>query len=321
LTAAGEGPVGLFVSPEELAHRDRIRIDGAPLSETAFTALWAMIADDVAATARRRDPPVFPPFGVFAVLACAAFAQAGARWIVLEAGRGGRWDEVGGAAAAYGVATRLLPEHRERLGDDLARIADQKLGGLVDVDHLIAHPSFAPYARGRATIAEAPAAGGHRPFWLGESDALADRMLAAAGVAPPPPSAETASFFTRRVGAVEVIADGAIHPDCFDGAFYAGFDDAAAIVAMPADKARAAVVARASAGRVCATLDLRGPRGAGVGAAIDGAAALAPIGQTDLDGLAHSIADYARRAGARRILFFGDQTALRLARRLPVKKA
>jgi len=62
----------------------------------------------------------------------------------LDAGCGGRWEEGGGAAGASGFATRRLPEHRERLGDELARIADQKLGGLVDVDHLIAQPSCAP---------------------------------------------------------------------------------------------------------------------------------------------------------------------------------
>ncbi|MEM6490936.1 MAG: hypothetical protein AAF684_03400, partial [Pseudomonadota bacterium] len=316
LRAAGQGPVGLFVSPEERDHNDRIRIDGAPLPPPDFASLWREIAPFVADASRRRDPPVASPFGALHLMALAAFRRAGVRWAVLEAGRGGRWDEVGWTPAAVGVATRLLPEHRDRLGRDVAAIADQKLGGLGDVDRLFVHPSFAPYLHRPATVVPCPQAKWDRPRWLGETDALADAALHALGVPPPPATLQGASFIRRRIGDLAVIADGAIHADCVDRAFYAAQANAAAVIAVPADKDVAGLVAAVrTCGLPCSRLDLIGPRGAGP--AIDDGAVprLAAVEQTDHRSLAAALAEFAATQRVATVILFGDQTALRLVRR------
>lgn len=117
--------VGLYTSPHLLHFRERIRIDGAPISEAALDAsmqrLWA--AGDFV-----REPAQLSYFETATALAFDAFAHAGVEIAVVEVGLGGRLDatNVGGKDLRAAVISRVAQDHASFLGRDLGAIAREK---------------------------------------------------------------------------------------------------------------------------------------------------------------------------------------------------
>ena len=120
LRAAG-WRVGLYTSPHLVSFRERVLVDGAPISEDAVTC-WAARLEAPAV----RDGATF--FEISTALAFADFAARGVDVAVVEVGLGGRLDSTNVITPLASGVTRIALEHTEYLGTDLASIAREKAG-------------------------------------------------------------------------------------------------------------------------------------------------------------------------------------------------
>lgn len=122
---------GLFTSPHLMSVRERIQIDGEPISQEAFVALWVEvrpIIDMVDARSAEAGGPRMSFFEVLTVMAFAAFADAPIDVCVLEVGMGGSWDSTNVADADVAVIGPVAIDHQNWLGSTLAEIATEKSG-------------------------------------------------------------------------------------------------------------------------------------------------------------------------------------------------
>ena len=121
--------VGRFASPHLSDVRERIVIDGEPISEERFDEVWADIAPYVAMVDEQQlDGVDMTFFEVITGMAYAAFADAPVDVAVIEVGLGGRWDATNVADAAVAVVTPIGLDHTHILGDTIAEIAGEKAG-------------------------------------------------------------------------------------------------------------------------------------------------------------------------------------------------
>jgi dihydrofolate synthase/folylpolyglutamate synthase len=118
---------GLFTSPHLSSMRERICIDGEPLSAEDFVAAY----DDVAPYADMIDgqqPLHLSFFEVLTAMAFAAFADAPVDVAVIEVGLGGTWDATNIADGTVAVVTPIALDHTAYLGDTVQAIATEKAG-------------------------------------------------------------------------------------------------------------------------------------------------------------------------------------------------
>jgi dihydrofolate synthase/folylpolyglutamate synthase len=118
LKAAGRR-VGLFTSPHLVSFRERIRIDGAPITEDAVVDGLDALGTQIA----RVDATMFE---AATALALDHFAQEGVEIAVLEVGLGGRGDATTVGQPAVTVLTRIDFDHEMWLGRSIESIADAK---------------------------------------------------------------------------------------------------------------------------------------------------------------------------------------------------
>lgn len=122
---------GLFTSPHLTTVRERIQIDGEPISQQAFIDLWADVSPILALVddkSAERGGPRMSFFEVLTVMAFAAFADAPIDVCVLEVGMGGSWDATNVADADVAVIGRIALDHETWLGHSLEEIAAEKSG-------------------------------------------------------------------------------------------------------------------------------------------------------------------------------------------------
>lgn len=118
--------VGLFVSPHISSFRERIQINGEPLSEAQVEKYLKEIYD---ICEEQEIPATF--FEVTTALAFRAFAQEGVEVVVLETGLGGRLDATNVIQhPALSIITSIGLEHTRILGDTVELIALEK-GGII----------------------------------------------------------------------------------------------------------------------------------------------------------------------------------------------
>ncbi|HYJ75172.1 MAG TPA: folylpolyglutamate synthase/dihydrofolate synthase family protein [Kineosporiaceae bacterium] len=120
---------GRFTSPHLVDVRERIAIDGEPLSPEQFVATY----DDVVpyvdlVDARRAGEPRMTFFEVLVAMAYAAFADAPVEVAAVEVGMGGTWDATNVLDAQVAVVTPIALDHQRFLGSDVASIAGEKSG-------------------------------------------------------------------------------------------------------------------------------------------------------------------------------------------------
>ncbi len=113
--------VALYTSPHLVSFRERIRVDGIPISEAAV-AMW---------TARLR-PLILERKATFfeasTAIAFADFTARGAEIAVVEVGLGGRLDSTNVVHPLVSGVTKIERDHMKYLGDTLERIACEKAG-------------------------------------------------------------------------------------------------------------------------------------------------------------------------------------------------
>lgn len=118
---------GRFTSPHLVSIRERIALDGEPLSEEQFVFAF----NDVAPYTHLVDATQPHPLSFFETLvamAYAAFADAPVDAAVVEVGMGGGWDATNVAEAAIAILTPIGIDHTQYLGDTLTAIATEKVG-------------------------------------------------------------------------------------------------------------------------------------------------------------------------------------------------
>ncbi|MET8862347.1 folylpolyglutamate synthase/dihydrofolate synthase family protein [Nonomuraea sp. NPDC004580] len=118
--------VGRFTSPHLVSMRERITVDGEPLSEERFAQVYEEIIPYVELTDTQGRRIQF--FELLTAMAFAAFADTPVDVAVIEAGMGGSWDATNVADGMVSVITPISLDHTDRLGPDIPSIAAEKAG-------------------------------------------------------------------------------------------------------------------------------------------------------------------------------------------------
>jgi dihydrofolate synthase / folylpolyglutamate synthase len=122
---------GRFTSPHLADVRERIALDGEPISQTRFVAAWDDVAPYLAMIderSRAAGRPVINYFQVLTAMAFSAFAEAPVDVAVVEVGLGGAWDSTNVADGQVAVLTPIALDHQQLLGSTVQAIATEKAG-------------------------------------------------------------------------------------------------------------------------------------------------------------------------------------------------
>lgn len=126
--ANSQAVVGLLVSPEEIDHTDRMRVNGVCISKDEFVACYNELLPVLKSRLERFSPDeYFSPSGLFLLIALLWFRRRGVTHFVLEGGRGVLFDEVGNIASKVSVVTSVFSEHLNCLGPTEKDVAVDKL--------------------------------------------------------------------------------------------------------------------------------------------------------------------------------------------------
>ncbi len=160
--------VGLYTSPHLVSFRERIRVDGVPITEEAVAMWTTLLRPEIEGT-----QATF--FEVSTVMAFADFAARGAEIAVVEVGLGGRLDSTNVVDPLVSAVTKVAMDHTKYLGDTLELIAKEKAGiakegvpfvvGETD-PALVTVLSEAARGRGGETVVVPPAAQWNAPLGL-----------------------------------------------------------------------------------------------------------------------------------------------------------
>jgi dihydrofolate synthase/folylpolyglutamate synthase len=110
--------------PHLVAYRERIAINGEPLSEEAFAAALERVLPAADTVAARLGPPT-----EFEVLTAAAFAELerlGVDLALVEVGLGGRLDATNVLDPGVAAITNVAMDHERHLGPTLSAIGTEK---------------------------------------------------------------------------------------------------------------------------------------------------------------------------------------------------
>ncbi len=119
--------VGTVFSPGLVSNRDRLRVNGAVLPVDDYVALLERVDAALRALPAPADG-YLAPSGFFLMAGLAHFAAIGCEALVLEAGIGGRRDDLGRVGLVCLAMAQVFLEHTELLGSTIAAIADDKVG-------------------------------------------------------------------------------------------------------------------------------------------------------------------------------------------------
>ncbi|RYZ27209.1 MAG: bifunctional folylpolyglutamate synthase/dihydrofolate synthase, partial [Sphingobacteriales bacterium] len=112
---------GLYTSPHLIDFRERIRINGKPVSRE-----WVVSFVNQAKDVMEEIQPSF--FEVTVVMAFQAFKDHGVDIAVIETGLGGRLDSTNIITPLLSVITNISFDHKDVLGNTLKEIASEKAG-------------------------------------------------------------------------------------------------------------------------------------------------------------------------------------------------
>src|SRR5260370_1869683 len=143
---------GRFTSPHLVSIRERIVIDGAPISPERFVAAYDEIIPYVNLV-DERHPAAMSFFEVLTGMAFAVFADTPVDVVVLEGGVGRRLDCTHVADGVGAVITPIAIDHTRFLGSTIEAVAGVRPGILrsgadaVLAQHPIASPALRPHHR------------------------------------------------------------------------------------------------------------------------------------------------------------------------------
>ncbi|MDT0302017.1 hypothetical protein [Streptomonospora wellingtoniae] len=158
LAAAGARVVTV-TSPGVRGPRDRVRLGGRAVGESDL----ARLAHKLDEAAGRLPPPrsgYLSPSGLFLAAGALYAREQGADLLVMEAGMGGRGDEVRLFDPAAVALTTVFGEHLGVLGDTVAQIAEEKAGAAGPGTRAFVHGPLEPGAEAAAHAALGARTGG-----------------------------------------------------------------------------------------------------------------------------------------------------------------
>jgi len=126
LQAAGY-TVGTYLSPYVYDVRERIQINGEPISKDDFALLMTEIAPHLEAVAQT-DLGQGTEFEAKTLMAFLYFLRRNVDYAVIEVGMGGRYDCTNVIHPLVSVITNVSLDHTERLGETIEEIAWDKAG-------------------------------------------------------------------------------------------------------------------------------------------------------------------------------------------------
>ncbi|MBL7718152.1 MAG: bifunctional folylpolyglutamate synthase/dihydrofolate synthase, partial [Flavipsychrobacter sp.] len=113
--------VGLYTSPHLVDFRERIRINGKPISKQ-----WVVdFVDNHKALIEEIQPSFFE---ITVAMAFVAFAEEKVDFAVIETGLGGRLDSTNIVVPILSIITNISYDHKDVLGETLQEIAAEKAG-------------------------------------------------------------------------------------------------------------------------------------------------------------------------------------------------
>lgn len=118
---------GRYTSPHLISITERVKIDGADISEDDFAKFATRVRDTsetLVANGAIETVPTF--FEQVTAIALVAFAETKIELAILETGLGGRLDATTAANAEIAAITRIDLDHQQYLGESLREIADEK---------------------------------------------------------------------------------------------------------------------------------------------------------------------------------------------------
>jgi folylpolyglutamate synthase/dihydropteroate synthase len=118
---------GLFTSPHLSSIRERISVDGEPLSAERFADAYDEVLPYLALV-DESQPAALSFFEVLTAMAFAVFADAPVDVAVIEVGVGGTWDCTNVADGTVAVVTPISLDHERYLGNTVTAIAGEKAG-------------------------------------------------------------------------------------------------------------------------------------------------------------------------------------------------
>ena len=121
LRSLGHAPVGLYTSPHLERVGERIRVDGRALTDDVVQRDVAELAHAEAQAGVRLSF-----YEVLTAIALHHFVEAGCRYVVLEAGIGGRLDATSVVRPRVVGIAHIAFDHEKYLGDTIAKIATEK---------------------------------------------------------------------------------------------------------------------------------------------------------------------------------------------------
>lgn len=156
--AAAGLKTGLYTSPHLHTYRERMQINGEPISRAEMAALLTELRPVI------EENPELTIFEVTTALAFLYFARQNVELAVIEVGLGGRLDATNVITPVASVITSISLDHTYLLGDTLAAIAGEKAGIIKPGIPVVVSPQQ-PEAR---EVFEAVAAARHAPLTLVE---------------------------------------------------------------------------------------------------------------------------------------------------------
>ena len=112
---------GLYTSPHLADFRERVRVNGLPVSKEWVVTFTERIKDSI-----EEIQPSF--FEITVAMAFAYFAEQKVDIAVIETGLGGRLDSTNIINPVLSIITNISYDHKDLLGNTLAEIANEKAG-------------------------------------------------------------------------------------------------------------------------------------------------------------------------------------------------
>ncbi len=120
---------GLYTSPHLVRINERIRINGAEISDQDFALLHEMVDRSAERLVEEGELPWHPSFfEMLTAIAFEYFAQNKVEIAVLEVGMGGRLDATNVIEPRVSVITDISLDHQKFLGNTVTEIAREKAG-------------------------------------------------------------------------------------------------------------------------------------------------------------------------------------------------
>jgi Mur ligase middle domain len=256
-----DAKIGLFVSPEEDDHNDRMRINGAIMTRKQFVHHFERLTPQLEKSkAELSGPDYLSPLGIFLLIALDWFHTQDVDYFVLETGRGVAHDEVGQIPSKVGVLTSIMLEHADKLGPKIGDIAADKLSLVKMCDRTVFAPAsvrdvalqFSPDTADDIKVTDTPSGNGKVPQWLHLNANLARKATEYLLDRPhrrgmPEDQDLSASFGIRNIGRHTYVFEGLIHTSSLDASMLDGWqnDDltTSVIASFPDDKDREQLLA------------------------------------------------------------------------------